>query len=109
MNVIENRIHDLIRERNEADIEVELIRLKKIFMKWFLLSFIPIVNWITTGIAYYCYVQYVYLKKRGREHNIYTFYFLILNILSIYSLIIFPIISYKTCENNDKIALKIFK
>ncbi|MCM1440408.1 MAG: hypothetical protein NC131_14570 [Roseburia sp.] len=88
---------------SEEEVEEMVAITKKRYHKFLLISLIPIVNWVTMGLAIFCYNNYSLLKSRGNSNgsNIWRF------ILMLYSLIIFPLIVVNICAHSDSLGTKV--
>lgn len=87
--------------------EAELNEMKKVASKKFwiylLISLIPIVNWVTMGMAIFCYNNVNYIKSRGRH----TGSNLIRFILMSYAFLLPPIIVVNILSKADKAGNKV--
>lgn len=83
-----------------SDEELEELKkqTKKRYHMFLLISIIPIVNWITMGMAIFCYNNYNIIKSRGYSsgNGIWRL------ILLIYSFIIIPLIVINICAKFPK-------
>ncbi len=76
---------------------------KKRMNKFLLISIIPIINWITMGLAIFCYNNYSILKSRGRSNGNNLFRL----ILMIYAFFIPPILVVQLCARSNSLGLKV--
>ena len=78
-------------------------RARKSFWKWFLISLIPFVSFITVGCAIFCYNNLSYIKSIGRNQgsNI------VRGILILWGAIILPLIVVNILAKADKLGNKV--
>lgn len=76
---------------------------KKRFTIFLLLSLIPLLNWITMGLAIFCYNNYSILKSRGRSNGSDLFRF----ILMLYAFFIPPILMVQLCVKIEALGHKV--
>ena len=84
-------------------LEMAIEQTKKSYIKWLIISIIPVVNFVTMGFAIFCYNNLCYLKSGGksRGNNAWRF------ILMVWALYIPPQIVIKICSSNEKFSKKI--
>lgn len=76
---------------------------RKSFWKWFLISLIPLVGFLTVGVAAFCYNTHSFIKTRGHSDgsNLVRFIFLL------WGGIIIPIIEVQLLSKSDKTGYKV--
>ena len=87
----------------EKAIQNAIDQTKKSFTKWFLISLIPVVNWVTMGFAVFCYNNLCYLKSGGKSKGNNAIRFLML----LWGFYLFPQIVIKIATKNEKLQKKI--
>ncbi len=85
---------------SDEDLDAMAKATSKKFWIWFLISLIPVVNFVTMGFAIFCYNNLSYIKSRGRSNGSNLLRF----ILMLYALYIPPIIVVNICSKNDKLG-----
>ena len=88
---------------SEEEIEALIQITKKSYMKWLLISLIPIINIFTMGNAIFCYNNLSYLKSRGRSNGNGLWRLILL----VYGLFIPPLIGVQLCSRFEKLGNKV--
>ena len=78
-------------------------KIKKRFIIFLLISIIPLVNFITMGLAIFCYNTWSYVKSRGRN----TGSGLVRLFLMLYAYILPPIIVVTLCSKIRSLGSKV--
>ena len=85
----------------ELEVMTELCR--KSFIKWLLISFIPVASIFTAGVALFCYNNLCYLKSKGH----YTGNVFIKILFYLWGLIIVPLIEMSVFTQNERLGNQI--
>lgn len=87
----------------EEEIQQYIAIVNKRFKIFLLISLIPIVNWVTMGLAIFCYNNLSVLKSHGNSNGSGVLRF----ILMLYALFIPPIIVVQLCARIGSLGNKV--
>ena len=84
----------------DEDLEAMTDLASRAMWKWIILSFIPIVNIFTAGIAMFCYNNLCFLKSRGHRVGNKGIMFLFL----VWGLFLVPLIEYSMFTRDERLG-----